>query len=48
VIDCIRKRQHEGKSLKCADVYCDHRSLVNAAQRYFGSWGKAMRAAEVA
>ncbi len=48
VIKCIRQRQQEGQSLKCADVYRDHRSLVNAAQRYFGSWGKAMRAAEVA
>ena len=46
VIACIRKRQHEGKSLKCADVYRDHRSLVNAAWHYFGSWGEAVRVAE--
>lgn len=47
VIKCIRQRQQEGQSLKCADVFRDHRSLVNAAQRYFGNWGEAMRAARV-
>ncbi len=47
VIERIRQRQEEGQSLKCADVYREHRSLVNAAQRYFGSWGKAVRAANV-
>ena len=46
VIECIRRRQQEGQSLKCSDVYRNHRSLVNAAQRYFGSWGAAIRAAK--
>ena len=47
VIACLRKRQQEGKSLKCADVSREHRALVNAAQRYFGSWREASRAAGI-
>ncbi|MEQ8785086.1 MAG: hypothetical protein RIC55_02265 [Pirellulaceae bacterium] len=47
VIDCLRQRQREGKSLKCADVRREHPPLVNAVNRYFGSWRSAIRAAGV-
>ena len=47
VIACLRKRHQEGKSLKCADVSREHRSLVNAAHRYFGSWREAVRVARI-
>ena len=47
VIVCLRRRQQEGKPLKCAEVRRDHQSLVNAAQRYFGSWREAVRAAGI-
>lgn len=45
VIACIRKRQRDGQSVKCADVRREYPSLVNAAHRYFGSWREAMRSA---
>jgi hypothetical protein len=47
VIACLRKRQREGKSVKCADVQREYPSLVNAAHRHFGSWREAMRSAEL-
>ena len=47
VIACLRRRQQEGKSLKCADVGRQHRSLVNAANRYFGNWRNAILAAGI-
>jgi hypothetical protein len=46
VIDCLRQRQQEGKSLKCADVRREHCSLANAAYRYFGNWTNAIRVVE--
>lgn len=47
VIACLRKRQQEGKSLKCADVRREQSGLANAAYRYFGNWTSAIREAEV-
>ena len=46
VIDCLRKRDQESKSLKCADVRRENRSLANAAYRYFGNWTNAVRAVQ--
>ena len=48
VIDSICRRREEGKSLRARDVERDDSSLRDAARRYFGNWGNAIRAAGVA
>ena len=47
VIEAIRKRQQEGKSLRHTAVYYEDQAVLSAARRHFGSWHAALVAAGV-
>jgi hypothetical protein len=46
-IETIQRRQQEGKAMNYSAIRGDDYSLLNAAERYFGSWRKALLAAGV-
>ena len=46
VIEAIRRRSQEGKSLRLKDVAQEDLALVGASRRYLGSWARARAAAE--
>jgi hypothetical protein len=45
ILDAIRRRQQEGKSLQCSRVREEQAGLVSAARRYFPTWADAVTAA---
>lgn len=45
ILDAIRRRQNEGKSLQCSHVRKETAALVSAARRYFRTWDEAVAAA---
>jgi hypothetical protein len=45
ILDAIRRRQQEGKSLQCSRVREEEGGLVSAARRYFATWDDAVAAA---
>lgn len=47
VIERIQRRQQEGKAMNYATLRGDDYALLGAAERYFGSWRKALVAAGV-
>ncbi len=47
VVEAILIRQYNGQSLVWSDVLCDASRLGNAVRNYFGSWGRALRAAGI-
>ncbi len=47
VVEYIQRRQQEGKAMNYATLRGDDYALLGAAERYFGSWRKALVAAGV-
>ena len=45
ILDAIRLRQREGKSMKCTYARKEQGGLVSAARRYFATWDEAVAAA---
>lgn len=47
ILDAIRRRQQEGKTLQCIRVRKEQGGLVSAARRYFDTWDEAVAAASI-
>lgn len=47
IIEAIRLRQRDGKSLQCAHVRREQGGLVSAARRYYATWNDAVFAAQL-
>jgi hypothetical protein len=47
ILDRIRELRHQGSDLTPSQVGAQHGALVSAAERYFGNWSAAVRAAGV-
>jgi RNA polymerase sigma factor (sigma-70 family) len=47
IVEVIRLRRQEGKSLRIKDVQKDNANVIPAARLYFGSWDLALKAVEI-